>query len=705
MKAFVKNPPMSHAMERVTQALVAASGAVRIVDDMEQADLVVLHVVGFPETETLVQQLRAKKQKYAIIQYCIRTTQRPSTFDWLDIWKGAELVWTYYDLEKMHTEDQFAMNEEKTGGAPGMLFTLAQQGIKIYRSPLGVDSIAFRPWDVPKKYLIGTSGFVLESEGVLEANEAVRRLGGQQFHLGPAFEELENTYYKTGINDATLAQLYSQCKYIAGLRRDEGFELPAAEAILCGVRPICFDRPHYRDWYGDWAIYIPEGTFSEVADALTEQLAKEPVAFSSEDRKAAAERFSWMRICTEFWAHVRAPKPTIRTKVRKTLLWVGDAAVSTGFARSTHGALDTLKEHWDVHVLGINYYGGPHPYPYDIHPTISASQPMADFGERRLPEMIGKIKPDLVVLQNDPWNIPVYKKALGNVPGVGVIAVDGLNCRGTNLNGLKKSIFWTKFGEQEARKGGYEGLSAVIPLGVDRQSFRPSDKTEARRAIGFPEKLWDRFVVLNVNRNQPRKRMDLMISYFAQWIHTKGINDAMLFLHVAPTGDSGFDVQQLAAWHGIANRLIIAEPEIGLGAPEDILVKTYNACDIAASTTQGEGFGLTTLEAMACRKAFLGPDWAALGDWAMPAMVGVECTEIACTPNNINVIGGIASRDQYISNLDRLYRDEQFRSMHADRGFELASQAQFRWADIGARFHEELDALFFTKHSVTVAGV
>ena len=139
MKAYVKNPPMSHAMERVTEALIKFSGSTIITENLEDADLVVIHVIGFPETQALVEELRARRQKYAIIQYCIRTTQRPSTLDWLDIWKGAEIVWTYYDLEKLFLDDQTQLGS-------GTLTTLKDQGVRIYRSPLGVDSTSFRPW-------------------------------------------------------------------------------------------------------------------------------------------------------------------------------------------------------------------------------------------------------------------------------------------------------------------------------------------------------------------------------------------------------------------------------------------------------------------------------------------------------------------------------------------------------------------------------
>src|SRR5678815_4522012 len=131
----------------------------------------------------------------------------------------------------------------------------------------------------------------------------------------------------------------------------------------------------------------------------------------------------------------------------RRLLWIGDAVAATGFARSTHAVLDVLRETWDVHVLGINYLGDPHPYPYDIYPCYPGGDA---FGINRTPKIVKKLQPDLVILQNDPWNIPHYTKRLKDTTFVCVVPVDGLNCRGEGLNGAKLCVFWTEFGRREA---------------------------------------------------------------------------------------------------------------------------------------------------------------------------------------------------------------------------------------------------------------
>lgn len=366
----------------------------------------------------------------------------------------------------------------------------------------------------------------------------------------------------------------------------------------------------------------------------------------------------------------------------RKLLWVGDAVVSSGFARITHHVLDVMRKSWDVTVLGINHRGDPHDYPYPIYATTDRDP----FGVRRVAEIVNKTKPDVVVLLNDPWNIPSYLSWTGNVPVVGFLAVDGKNCNGKNLAGLSLSVFWTRFGMREAQLGGYSGPAAVVPLGVDLDVYRPTDRTEARKLIGLPERIWNSFIVGNINRNQPRKRLDLTISYFADWIKSRSIDDAYLYLHVAPTGDLGYDVSQLMKYYGLSSRLILSEPDIGYGITERGLALTYSALDVQVSTSQGEGWGLPTMEGMACGIPQICPDWSGLGEWARDAAMMVPCSEISVTPNFINAIGGIPNRGDLIASLDLLYSSPEIRARHRELGLNLVRRPQYRWSAIGEEF-------------------
>lgn len=388
---------------------------------------------------------------------------------------------------------------------------------------------------------------------------------------------------------------------------------------------------------------------------------------------------------------------------RKKLLFVGDAACPSGFARATHAYVDALDYRadgggdYDVTVLGLNYRGDPHSYPYPIY---AASAEGDSFGVGRLIWMCDFVKPDVIVIQNDPWNFPHYLRRLAqfpeyrNVPVVGVVAVDGKNCGGHFLSGLSLAVFWTKFALIEARRGGYTGPAVVVPLGVDTSVFHPVDRYEARQSIGLPKKCDDAFIVGNVNRNQPRKRLDLTLKYFSRWLLSGERKDAYLYLHVAPTGDTGVHIDSLAAYYGITDRVVVVEPPVWYGIGEQQMVMTYNCFDVQVSTSQGEGFGLTTFEGMACGVPQIVPDWAALGELCRGVAQLVQCPTTAIgMPYTVNVIGGVADEDAFVAALDLVYGSKSMRFKMMNDGLVLTAQPKFDWGHIGNSVRLAIDVM------------
>lgn len=377
----------------------------------------------------------------------------------------------------------------------------------------------------------------------------------------------------------------------------------------------------------------------------------------------------------------------------RRLLWIGDAVVATGFARCTHHMLEELRKTWDVHVIGINYLGDPHPWPYAIYPCWPGGD---GFGVGRTRELAKKLNPDLVVIQNDPWNVAEYRAGVPpRVPVVASMPVDGRNCKsGRALNGLALGIFWTRFGLEEARAGGYLGSAEVLPLGVDLARYHARDRYESRRTAGVPDPLMGAFIVGNVNRNQPRKRLDLTVEYFADFARRVGVDKVALYLHVAPTGETGYDVAQLMHYHGIWGRLILGQPEIGRGIDEEFMPTVYSCFDVQLTTSQGEGWGLTTMEGMACGVPQIVPQWAALAEWTGDAARQIPCTSFAATPvQTINAIGGIPDRELTVEALRALYESEAVRNGYVRRGLELVARPEYRWPTIARRFAALLDGV------------
>lgn len=391
----------------------------------------------------------------------------------------------------------------------------------------------------------------------------------------------------------------------------------------------------------------------------------------------------------------------------KKLLLIGDSPdCPSGFGRATREILDRVRDRYEVTVLGINHRGDPSSTPYPIYTAAAGGDA---FGIGRLLWMCDLVKPDVIVIMQDGWYFPYYFRELRKkkatyeyeapehaaIPVVGAIAVDGKNFNGDWIKDLTLSVFWTQFALDEARLGGFAGPSKVIPLGVDTDVFYPVAREGAmdRQKLGMVK---DKFIVGNVNRNQPRKRWDLTLRYFAEWVHRFHVTDACLFLHSAPTGDQSVNVRDLAKYYGILDRVIIYTPEPFYGKADDDMRDVYNCFDVLMTTTQGEGMGLPTLEAMACRVPCIVPEWAALGEWAKGAAAMIPCTSTAPQSFSpvVNVIGGIADEKMFIAALDTLYRDVQHRAAVANLGYARACELRFRWSAIGEQWIAALDALF-----------
>jgi len=389
-------------------------------------------------------------------------------------------------------------------------------------------------------------------------------------------------------------------------------------------------------------------------------------------------------------------------------LWVGDAVVQTGFARCTHAACGALHEGgWDVRVLGLSHYGDTYAYPYEILPAYQPLDGGRDgYGLGRIASQVERFEPDVVVLLNDPWNVPAYLDTLKQFrdqaaemgiafeipPVIGWLAVDALNQHGEPLNRLAHVVTWTRFAAEELKRGGYEGEPAIVPLGVNSELFRPVDKAAARRSV-FPATIpADAYVVGVVGRNQPRKRIDLIIQYFAEWIKLHHVEDAYLYLHAAPTGEVGCNIKSIVRYYELGSRVILSEPKVGHGYDETVLPLVYGAMDVYATTTQGEGWGLPTLEAMACGVPCIVPNWSALGDWPGAAVAKVPCGSTALnSPINGNpyTIGGIADKKAFVKELDAMYRSAQHREAYRKRGLALA--ATLTWERTGRAMVEVLE--------------
>jgi glycosyltransferase involved in cell wall biosynthesis len=135
-----------------------------------------------------------------------------------------------------------------------------------------------------------------------------------------------------------------------------------------------------------------------------------------------------------------------------------------------------------------------------------------------------------------------------------------------------------------------------IPGGVDVERFRPAgDKAQLRRELSLPE---DKFVLLTVRRLSARMGLENLVRAMA--IIEKQRDDVVLV--IGGRGELWGRLKQLVADLGLKNTFLP-----GYISYDKELPRYYQASDlfIMPSVTL-EGFGLSTIEAMACGVPVLG---------------------------------------------------------------------------------------------------
>lgn len=285
MKIYLQPDTYSRGILRVCDALVQyMPEGMELVQSPWEADFEIIHAFGRHDAiERRVSLLRRKKKPYAVVQYALRSTIHPNTNDWMYIWKHANLVWSYYDLFRLADED----------GAHGEF--------NFFHSPLGVDPLIFKETPRDRRFIIGACSQHALAEGARECAFAAKRVQKPMFFLGHELRRGSDVVCCQNIDDEQVANYWSQCQYVSGLRRIEGFELPVIEGAMCGARPIVFDQPHYRKWFDEFAIFIPETPRDQVIDNLEHIFRGNYSTINENDKMLIRERFNWEKIIKAFW--------------------------------------------------------------------------------------------------------------------------------------------------------------------------------------------------------------------------------------------------------------------------------------------------------------------------------------------------------------------------------------------------------------------
>jgi glycosyltransferase involved in cell wall biosynthesis len=226
----------------------------------------------------------------------------------------------------------------------------------------------------------------------------------------------------------------------------------------------------------------------------------------------------------------------------------------------------------------------------------------------------------------------------------------------------------------------------IIGHGVDTDEFYPY--TDARDYCSLHK---DLFIVGNVNRNQPRKRLDLFLIGMAKWINSKSRSDKELirvYYHGAMQ-DVGWNLVDLANRYGIVDNFMITNqagitPATGVSLQD--LCRIYSLMNIQVMTSSGEGFGLSPFESAACGIAQVVPDSSATKElWeGICPLIKISHTDVLT--GGINTESKIIDMDNMIEIIDDLYMDRSKLRDLAKRCYRYVHQEKFTWEYVANQF-------------------
>lgn len=353
-------------------------------------------------------------------------------------------------------------------------------------------------------------------------------------------------------------------------------------------------------------------------------------------------------------------------KKPKLLIWSDSPTVPTGFGVVAKNLFSDLYKKYDVDIVAINYHGDEK---YDtknwfLYPAQKGNDLL---GLSKLIKIAEREQPEKIILFQDIFQISkIFSKLKEVSPKSKIIIyfpIDGepvsiawkepiakSDVAITYTDFARESIFRT-FPDLRSKKKIY-----TLDHGVDSSVFKPLSQTEIRNVR--QEHQWsDNFVVVNVNRFQPRKGIFLTLRAFAlftkgykickcgNWYlksreicdlngcsetHVEsivnGVPNAILYLHMSPHEQSmgpgpAHSLQAQAINAGFVDEDLL-KPNLKLSinatniyenpVSEEELNKIYNAANVNLTTTLGEGFGFSLAESMAAGTKSIAPNNSAI---------------------------------------------------------------------------------------------
>lgn len=304
--------------------------------------------------------------------------------------------------------------------------------------------------------------------------------------------------------------------------------------------------------------------------------------------------------------------------MKKVILCGTHPAQYNGYSKVVYELAKYLAGCSDIKLYIFGFQNFYHKGEHELERKLSSNVEVYDvyaneepknkgFGEKLINAYIVDKKPDVVIIYND---LVVINSLIENIksipdrqfkliPYIDIVYKNEKNMLIKNIDMICDSgIMFTNYWNDVIKFQGFTKPTYVLEHGFNPNQFYPVPKELARKFFGINK---DDFVIVNLNRNQPRKRWDLCIMSYMKFICNH--MDDPIRLMIATNMQGGWDLTDMIisecrkyniSFDDFKKHLIVIQNPQQL-TDFDINVM-YNVADIGINTCDGEGFGLCNFE-------------------------------------------------------------------------------------------------------------
>ena len=394
------------------------------------------------------------------------------------------------------------------------------------------------------------------------------------------------------------------------------------------------------------------------------------------------------------------------------VVFYGDAACAhTGFGVANSNLIQYLLKtgKYEIHHLGINYYGDPvqeqkwndyYLYPMQGDP----------YGKNRLLPLLLSVQPEILFTLNDfdaVLHIPQALKAYKDKTGKKIkwslwFPVDGEPMYPEFINFMKSyvddPVVISKYGKQVMQTTDPTFECDQIYHGIDMSVFHRISAADIKKN---KEVLGDKFIILMVGVNQLRKNYAEAIKTFAEFAKDK--DDVLLFLHTQKSFPMGWDLEKVCRLYGVTNKVVFTE---GISGPRGIdaasLNTIYNIADVYMTLSLGEGFQIPNIEAMLVGTPIIYHDVTSISELIGDAGIPVKSRDTLIFPKqDRELVRPLPFLQDALDGLNKLYSDKEYRVEMGKKAMErvknLIKSGDLDWDVVGKKFDERFEKLLIDK--------